>query len=87
MKLVTKRFNVASGTTNRTWCVSEYDDGSYSCSCPAWIFHKGTKVNCKHINEILNQKESTLTITGLTTAQAEIVMAKAIALSKEGVVV
>lgn len=24
-------------------------DGSFACSCPAWVNEKGTKTDCKHI--------------------------------------
>jgi predicted nucleic acid-binding Zn finger protein len=87
-KLIVSRYNIESTSTNRTWVVAEYDDGSYSCSCPAWIFHKGTKINCKHINELIEKKntptkESTLTITGLTPNQAEVVYQKALELTKQ----
>ena len=33
--------------------ITEYEDSTYSCNCPAWIFHKGERVNCKHINSFL----------------------------------
>jgi len=40
--------------TDSNWIITEYDDNSFSCNCPAWIFHKGERVNCKHINNFLN---------------------------------
>ena len=87
MKKIISRYNIESHSSNRTWVVAEYNDGSFSCSCPSWIFHKGIKVNCKHINEFLVKrneptKESTLTITGLTPNQAEKVMEQALLISK-----
>lgn len=49
--------------SSRYWEVAEYSDGSYSCNCPAWIFHRGTKVDCKHILEY--KRHQTLIIQGL----------------------
>lgn len=39
-------------TNEKGYKITEYDDGSWACSCPAWIFHRGQKVNCKHIIQI-----------------------------------
>ena len=33
--------------------------GEYSCSCPAWKFHKAPKPDCKHILAILAEIEQT----------------------------
>ena len=40
-------------TTDKGYVITEYDDGTWACSCSAWKFHKAPRVNCKHINEIL----------------------------------
>jgi len=40
--------------SKKEYDVIEYEDGSFSCNCPAWIFHKGSRVNCKHILEHIN---------------------------------
>lgn len=39
--------------TDKGYVITQYDDGSWACSCPAWKFHRGERVNCKHINEII----------------------------------
>ena len=55
MKLITKRFNVKSKTSKMTYVVSVFNDGSWVCSCPIWIFHKGKngeRVDCVHIKEV-----------------------------------
>ena len=41
--------------TPKGYVITEYDDGSWACSCPAWKFHRGERVDCKHILEIKNQ--------------------------------
>lgn len=52
--------------SSKVWTIAKYDDGSFSCNCPAWIFHRGKKVDCKHILEFKQQKqEVTINITGL----------------------
>lgn len=47
--------------SSRVWEVAEWDDGHYSCNCPAWIFHKGQKVDCKHILEFKHQNSNETT--------------------------
>jgi hypothetical protein len=37
---------------NKKWIITLWDNGSYSCNCPAWIFHRGEKIDCKHILEM-----------------------------------
>ena len=49
-KEVVKRIP-AESSSGKTYEICEYNDGSFSCNCPAWIFHKGTRVDCKHIQE------------------------------------
>lgn len=36
----------------KTWRVSQAQDGSFGCSCPAWKFAKAPKPDCKHIRFI-----------------------------------
>jgi len=43
--------------TDSNYEISVLEDGTYTCNCPSWIFHKGNKVNCKHINEYLNNRK------------------------------
>ena len=73
MREVISKFNIQG--SGKVWVVQKYNDNSYSCNCPAWIFHKGQKVNCKHIQEVINSNmeyynkpivESTISITGIT---------------------
>jgi predicted nucleic acid-binding Zn finger protein len=58
-KQILEKFNARSNTSSRIYIVSKYDDGSYACSCPSWIFKKGERKNCKHIQEIINKQEQT----------------------------
>lgn len=73
MSEVVERINVASETSSRNYVVCRYDDGTYSCSCPSWIFSKGHKKECKHIVYAQRKKtETTITIDGLKKeAEAE----------------
>jgi len=43
---------------NSNYEICKLEIGSYTCNCPSWIFHKGEKINCKHIINYLNQLES-----------------------------
>lgn len=53
--------------------VTEYDDHSWACSCPAWIYHRGSRIDCKHIKEIKSQiPETTLNITGINNSITDI---------------
>lgn len=45
--------------------ICKLEDNTYTCNCPAWIFHKGNKVNCKHITEYLNQNQKQIVIQEL----------------------
>ena len=74
VKLIVERHLWESTTANRNWTIAKYDDGTFSCSCPAWIFQKGgIRKDCKHIKAFLeskNQREqytedTTATITGV----------------------
>ena len=71
VKLIVEKYQWESDTANRVWTIAKYDDGSYSCSCPAWIFQKGgIRNNCKHIKAFLeskNQREQYVTanVTGV----------------------
>lgn len=52
--------------SSRYWEVAEWNDGHFSCNCPAWIYHRGSKIDCKHILDYKNQKsEQTLIIQGI----------------------
>jgi len=67
MKMIVEKHSILNSKGNRYWAVVKYDDGSYGCSCPAWIYHRGTKANCKHINELLSKQQidTTATITAI----------------------
>ena len=52
-KEIVSRFKVEG--SKKDWEVCLYDDETFSCNCPAWIFHKGERVNCKHCDQIQNQ--------------------------------
>jgi len=56
-KEIKAEFKGYSNSSSRIYRVIEYVDGSFSCDCPAWIFHKGSRVDCKHILNIKNQMQ------------------------------
>lgn len=65
-------------TTDKGYVITKYSDGSWACSCPAWKFHRGERVNCKHINEIIyyqtqaqKQQEATIVVQELSNSQNE----------------
>ena len=85
MKETIAKFNVPSNSSSRVYVVSQYDDGSWACSCPAWIFKKGQRVDCKHIYEIRNKQscclntnkadeshDTTITISGVMDKLKEV---------------
>jgi hypothetical protein len=43
------------GTPAKPWEVSKWEDGTYSCNCPAWCnLRRGqTERGCKHLNGVL----------------------------------
>lgn len=43
------QWEVASHSSSEVYKVTEYDDGSWACSCPRWKFAKAPKMDCKHI--------------------------------------
>ena len=55
-KLIINRYfkDSYSSDKSKTYTISEYNDGSWACSCPSWIFKKGHKLDCKHIYEVKN---------------------------------
>lgn len=53
-KQIVRKIPAQSDSSSQEYVITEYDDGSFSCNCPAWIFHKGQRVNCKHINNLIN---------------------------------
>jgi hypothetical protein len=62
---MTKQIIEKINVPNNKWVISKYDD-SYSCNCPAWIFHRGQKVDCKHILAFKHSsQELTINISGL----------------------
>ena len=57
------KFN--SRSSDKEYSTIEYDDGSYSCNCPSWVFKRGDSRNCKHIDEVKHRKEININISGL----------------------
>lgn len=61
---IVNRFKVPD--SNYEICLLE--NGEYTCNCPSWIFHKGSKVDCKHIlayKNNLNSRQVEITLTEL----------------------
>ena len=72
VKLIVEKYQWESDTANRVWTIAKYDDGSYSCSCPAWIFQKGgIRKDCKHIKAFLESKNQREQYTEDTTAMIQ----------------
>jgi len=71
MKDKINQYFANASKSNKEYVITEYDDGSWACSCPAWIFHKGERVNCKHINQIICRRnnEVTINVSGLSNSQ------------------
>jgi len=67
VRKIIERHEWESDTANRTWIIAKWDDGGFSCSCPAWIYQKGgVRKDCKHINAFIlsqNQREQYITAT------------------------
>ena len=55
-KEIKSEFKGYSNSSSKIYRVIEYTDGTYSCNCPAWIFHKGSRIDCKHILDIKNEQ-------------------------------
>lgn len=47
-KEVINHFSVESESSGKIYSVCELSDGSFTCSCPAWIFRRQ---GCKHIEQ------------------------------------
>lgn len=52
-KKCTQRHAVRSHTNDNVYAVQEFDDGSFSCNCGAWIYARNPKPDCKHIQELM----------------------------------
>lgn len=49
---IVQQWEVSSTTEdNKTYTVSQRQDGSYSCGCPRWKFHT-PREDCKHIRSV-----------------------------------
>jgi len=73
MKQQLNRIIVPSESSSAEYVVVEYDDKSWSCSCPKWKFHRGERVNCKHILNLKNKEsqETTINISGIKEKEVE----------------
>ena len=40
------------GSTGNIYTVAKDASGKYACSCPAWIYQRGGRVDCKHIKAL-----------------------------------
>lgn len=45
-------FTIVTGTSGKSYKVSQRADGSYGCECPAWKFQKGNRRDCQHILQV-----------------------------------
>ena len=64
MKNQVSEFKKYSQSSSKIYKVIKYDDGSYSCNCPSWIFKRGEVRGCKHIEEV-KCEEVNVNISGL----------------------
>ena len=51
MKTYVSKIKVV-GSTGRIYTVAKDMKGKYACSCPAWIYQRGTRKDCKHIKAL-----------------------------------
>lgn len=51
MKQILQQINVNSDSGDKVYKITHYDDNSWACSCPRWIFSK-PRQDCKHIKAI-----------------------------------
>jgi len=52
-KVYSNQWSVRSSSDpTKSYKVSLKSDGEYECSCPAWIYKRGEKRDCKHIRQI-----------------------------------
>ena len=63
MKQQLNRIIVPSESSSAEYVVVEYDDKSWSCSCPKWKIHRGERVNCKHIQKIIDKRSQEITLS------------------------
>ncbi len=40
------------GSTGNIYTVAKDANGKYACSCPAWIYQRGERKDCKHIKSL-----------------------------------
>ena len=40
------------GSTGNIYTVARDVNGKYGCSCPAWTYQRGVRVDCKHIKSL-----------------------------------
>ena len=73
MKTKISEFKFNSQSSNKEYTTIKYDDGSFSCNCPSWIFKRGDVRNCKHIDEVKCKEanvEATINISELNNQHA-----------------
>jgi hypothetical protein len=51
MAIATKEVNCPSESSDATYKVTQYDDGSFSCTCPHFTFRHPSE-GCKHIKRV-----------------------------------
>ena len=64
MKEKIAEYEHESSSSSKIYKVIMYDDGSFSCNCPSWIFKRGEVRGCKHIEEV-KCEEVNVNISGL----------------------
>ena len=65
MKNQVSEFKKYSQSSSKIYKVIKYDDGSYSCNCPSWIFKRGEVRGCKHTEEHSQNEYINVNISGL----------------------
>jgi predicted nucleic acid-binding Zn finger protein len=72
MKNKLSQTRIQSESSSNIWVITEYDDNSWACSCPKWKFHRGDRVNCKHILQIKNERRQTeIVVSGIKEIEVE----------------
>ena len=65
MKEKIAEYEHESSSSSKIYKVIMYDDGSFSCNCPSWIFKRGNERKCKHTEEHSQNEYINVNISGL----------------------
>ena len=65
------------GTSGKKYKVSQREDLSYGCECPAWKFQHAPRKDCQHIMQVLlsegKSSSSKISMTKITNQQDKVI--------------